>query len=376
MKTRKNITRKQNNRIGVLRCLAICFAAFLVTGCINRSEGGERAAQTERESSPAAEKTFIRHSTGEITFDIESDWTQAEGTHMFFTKEKEQVYGLNGSSPLTSRTPQEFFDDLANYYEKEGQYHITEKTDSLSQWISSEGVACEYGTLYGKLDSALVYTTVLIAPQKNLVLTFEGQAEDKEGNEQALKDTLPQLYESVTFDVGSRDYISSNTFLSEDGSELCLQEDGSFRYYRTENDHESQYYEGTYEVFYGQPAFDKIASMTEYGLTAEELEQMLASNMNGYIPGGSSPMDTLYALDPDRKDDRTRYYVCRDTFYALILHNDKLVLSPEEEKEQGHDTLYIGYYIPELEIADLTNANTGSHFTWTYKGKSEKINAE
>lgn len=362
--------------------LAALLAVCLVTGCGNKGKGGENSPQTgaaasetasPRGTSPEKEQDIIRHSTGEVTFNIGADWTQTEGQNMFYTKEQDQVYGLNGTSPLGSKTPQEMFEDLIAYYEMDGRFQMEEKTESLSSWVSEDGVACEYGTVYGKLDSFLYYTKVIIAPQKNLVLTFAGQAAGQEGYEQALKDTLSSLCDSVTFDVGAQDDISGNTFLNEDGSELCLQEDGSFRYYRSEDDHENQYYEGTYEVFYGQPAFDKVASMTEYGLTEEELEQTLSSNMNGYLPGGSSPMDALYGLDGDKKDNRTRYQVCRDTFYALILHNDKLVMSPGEETEQGHDTLYIGYYIPELEAADLINANAGSHFTWSNKGKSEKV---
>ena len=62
----------------------------------------------------------------------------------------------------------------------------------------------------------------------------------------------------------------------------------SYRYYRSEDDHENQYYEGVYEVYYGQTAVDKVVSMTEYGLTEEELNQVLSANMNGYVPGGST----------------------------------------------------------------------------------------
>lgn len=144
----------------------------------------------------------------------------------------------------------------------------------------------------------------------------------------------------------------------------------SYRYYRSEDDHENQYYEGVYEVYYGQTAVDKVVSMTEYGLTEEELNQVLSANMNGYVPGGSTPGDYLY-YEGVLEDTRERYTVCLDTFYAVILHNQRLVYSPDNVREDGNSTLYIGFYIPELEMADLTNCNALSHTQWTFQGESD-----
>ena len=122
-------------------------------------------------------------------------------------------------------------------------------------------------------------------------------------------------------------------------------------------------------MYYGQSAMDKVASMTEYGLTMEELEQVLASSMNGYIPGGSRPSDYLYAMG-ELEDNRKRYQVCLDTFYAVILHNQRLISSPEDVREGGNSVLYIGFYLPELEMADLTNCNAMSNTQWTFQEKT------
>ena len=163
--------------------------------------------------------------------------------------------------------------------------------------------------------------------------------------------------------------LTGNTFLCGDGSQLCLQEGGDFRWYQSAEDHEKPYYEGVYEVRRGQAAMDMVASMTEYGLTMEELERVLAASMNGYIPGESRPIDYLYAMG-ELEDDRERYQVCLDTFYAVILHNQRLVTSPEEVREGGNSTLYIGFYLPELGMADLTNCNAGSNTQWTFQEKT------
>ena len=101
----------------------------------------------------------------------------------------------------------------------------------------------------------------------------------------------------------------------------------------------------------------------------EELERVLAASMNGYIPGESRPIDYLYAMG-ELEDDRERYQVCLDTFYAVILHNQRLVRSAEDVEEGGNDTLYIGFYLPELNMADLTNCNAGSNTQWTFQEKT------
>ena len=62
--------------------------------------------------------------------------------------------------------------------------------------------------------------------------------------------------------------------------------------------------------------------------------------------------------------------MCLDTFYAVILHNQRLVRSPEDVTEGGNSTLYIGFYLPELNMADLTNCNAASYTQWTLQGRT------
>lgn len=98
--------------------------------------------------------------------------------------------------------------------------------------------------------------------------------------------------------------------------------------------------QGVYEGYRGQAAMDKAVFMTEYGLTMGELE-----------------------------DNRTRYDVCRDTFYAVILNNQRLIRSPGDVRE-GSSTLYLGFYLPKLEMADLLNCNAVSYTQWMFQDKT------
>lgn len=311
----------------------------------------------------------ITHSTQGVAFTVSTGWTQMDGSDLFVTENGKEVYGLNGVSALGSYTPQEFYGNLVEYYRTSNQFTELDAPEELTSWISDDGVACQIADLTGYKDSVIYCTKLVIAPQKNMVLTFCGQAHKNTCEPSDVLRSLNILCDGLTFETGNQDYISGNTFLCGDGSQVCLQNDGSYRYYQSEDDHENQYYEGVYEVYYGQAAVDKVASMTEYGLTAEELEQVLSANMNGYVPGGSTPADYLYS-EGMLEDNRERYMVCLDTFYAVILHNQRLVYSPENVREGGNSTLYIGYYLPELGMADLTNCNALSNTQWTFQSET------
>ena len=344
----------------LLGVLASCGAPTDGTEDVANTPGGP--AVSEPETVPGK----VTHSTLGVAFEISPDWMQAEGTDLFYTDQNE-VYGLNGVSPLGSYEPQAFFEELSAYYG--GQFDTFSAPETLTSWQSADGAECLTADLTGVYESVLYCTKIVIAPQKNLVLTFAAQANKDRQEPSFVWLTLNELCNTLTFEIGTRDEITGNTFLCGDGSQLCLQDGGDFRWYQSAEDHERQYYEGVYEVYRGQAAMDQVASMTEYGLTMEELERVLSASMNGYIPGESRPIDYLYAMG-ELEDDRERYQVCLDTFYAVILHNQRLVRSPENVEEGGNSTLYIGFYLPELEMADLTNCNAGSNTQWTFQEKT------
>ena len=343
---------------------AIRSKAFNTLHSSARSSGATSSAETEQ----GLIRNGIDYSAQGVAFTISSEWTQIDGTDLFTTGK--EAYGLNGISALGSYMPQTFYQNLVEYYKTSNQFTNLEVSEELSSWISADGVVCQIADLTGYKESLIYCTKLVIVPQKNMVLTFCGYANKNTREPSTVWRSLNNLCDSLTFEMGNQDYISGNTFLCGDGSQVCLQDDGSYRYYQSEDDHENQYYEGIYEVYYGQAAVDKVVSMTEYGLTAEKLDQLLSTNMNGYVPGGCTSLDYLYSKGVI-KDTRERYTVCLDTFYAVILHNQRLVHSPENEREGGNSTLYIGFYLPELEMADLTNCNALSNTQWTFQRETD-----
>ncbi|MBO5238238.1 MAG: hypothetical protein J6B50_05655 [Lachnospiraceae bacterium] len=300
---------------------------------------------------------WTEYSQDSISYKVDSSWVPfSDEEGVFITTDQKTVYMVQGISPLGSYTPDEFYQSLINRYTS--QYNLIYLDASLSYFTADDNTDCAMATM--KLEENDVYYLIdlIIAKDKNIVVTFASQCAS---DDDARLEPIHSVSQSITYNIGNTDYISGNTFINTDGSELCLNSDGTFNYYRYEGDHENQYYTGTYEVYYGQPAIDKIASMTEYGLTKEELEDTLSANMKGYIPGNNT-LDYLYS------DSSTEYYqVCKDTFYCLILHHEELVNSPDDRSPLSHSTLYFGFYIPELQMADMLNANSATQFQFTLK---------
>ncbi|MCI9331094.1 MAG: hypothetical protein HFG05_02825 [Oscillibacter sp.] len=357
-------------RAWILLLAALMLVALSACGVPPEEDADSTPQEEGVDTGGQEDASYTAYSTQGVAFAVPADWTRAEGTDLFYATGRQEVYGLNGASPLGSYSPQGFYEALVGHYEDTNQFSSLQAAETMDAWQSADGIDCYAADLTGYQDSILYCTKLIVAPQKNLVLTFCGQANaETVGDPSQVWGMLNFLCESLTFEVGTQDEITGNTFLCGDGSQLCLQDGGDFRWYQSAEDHEHQYYEGVYEVYRGQAAMDKVASMTEYGLTMEELERVLSVCLNGYIPGESRPVDYFYATG-ELEDNRERYQVCLDTFYGVILHNQRLITSPEEVREGGNSTLYIGFYLPELGMADLTNCNVGSNTQWTFQEKT------
>ncbi len=294
----------------------------------------------------------VRCTVDEVSFDVPAGWTEIDSYEgAFRSPDGDAAFHLQGVSSLGSNTPQEFYEALLENYRTTHEVISSDVAlTSLSLGDGSEGFVCNMLTY----DGDVFYNIdLLVVPQKNKTITFAAQYKDRN----AAIDVRP-FTESVLIDIGGSDMISGNTFICEDESQLQFAADGSYIYYEAADDPTSAYVSGQYEVFYGQEAMDRVSSMTEYGLTAEELSSTLSFNMNGYLPGDSSLM--YFLSEPPEEV----YHVCLDTFYAVILHNEQFV-EGDEITEIGKDSLYIGYYLHELDMADMVNANTANYTQWT-----------
>lgn len=356
-------------------------AALLVTACFCTGCGfvkafkegvreGVREAMEENASErpesdlPYEEATYnyseampVTCTVGNISFDVDGSWEEMSGFEGTYTSaDQKTVYMLQGTSPLGSYTPDEFFTQLVDMYTAE-EYEVTYSDDSVSPLTAADGTECHVGRIEMLENSVKFCIDVLIAPDKNTVLTFASQCADF-----TVPDTdIRSVTETAVFHIGTDDMISGRSYTVSTGNEIKLQDDGRFFYYAESGNADSDYYTGNYEVYYGQAAMDKLVSMTEYGLTEEELERTLSASMNGYSIGGSMPYEYF---DDDTGSDEEGYLVCRDTFYAVIMNTDTQCISGEESAAEG-TALYLGYYIEELDMFDLVSANTFTYTQWT-----------
>lgn len=293
-----------------------------------------------------------------ITFSVDIAWKPQSGMEgTFFLPDETCAYQLQGISPLGSYSPQDFFDGLVKIYQN--QYTIISADTALSAYTSPDNVECYLGNIKMAMDNDFFDIDVLIAPQKNTVVSFSATCPIDDQD----KVDIRTVSTTTTFQIGDRDYVTGNAFTANDGSELCLRSDGTFANYHYADDYDGERLVGTYEVYYGQSAIDHVAGMTEYGLTADELNSVLLSAQNGFVL--SSGRSTASG------SSNGSFHICLDTFYALILYNEQYIDASNESSEVGTTSLFIGYYIPELQMLDMTNANAANHAQFTYKGPAD-----
>ena len=170
-------------------------------------------------------------------------------------------------------------------------------------------------------------------------------------------------------EVVNENIVIVNRFVVlNDDSEIQMDEDGSFIYYRTKEEYDGDYYKGTYEAYHGQEALDKVVSLEQHGITEEEIDRVIDSTIeSGYRLGDVSGQNSMFYMlenyTGEKYSNAETYDVDKDVFYCIILHNDILYMDGKEE-EIEHDTVYIGYYIEEVGMIDLLNIGTANSAVW------------
>lgn len=117
------------------------FATVFLSSCKNLDR------ETNRNQNPAMQEVLesiadengggepaMRHSTGEVSFEIYLGWSKIEDSECFLDRERTKVYGLNASSPLGSFTPEECFSFLVEHYQDTDSFKLLDQSDSLTQW--------------------------------------------------------------------------------------------------------------------------------------------------------------------------------------------------------------------------------------------------
>ncbi len=322
--------------------ITVFFACVLIVA-IGKTLGFDK---DEKDENVDLSKTiWIDCNVEDVTFQIGSSWKPHEDQEGLYVAEGKYYFGLQGISELASYSPEEFYKELLDVYNSKTM--ILEKDETLKEFVAKDGTECLTATV--KLmnsQSEYLLIDIIIAEDKNRVLTFVGQAKTDSEN-------LPLVHtisESVTFNKGNEDYASGHRLVSDKNNELDLKSNGDFVYYNDTNNHEKEFATGTYEVYYGQEAVDKVASLKEYGLTNDELEEQIKYDMCGYALNGGS----------------VKYHVSKDTFYCFIMHVEQLTNEPNDVEDSDNDVLFVGYYIDELELFHMLNCNVVEYCEFEY----------
>ena len=141
---------------------------------------------------------------------------------------------------------------------------------------------------------------------------------------------LKNSTESVNYDY---EKIMGKSFVMKDESYIVFNKDKTFIWYKTKDDLEDNYYEGTYTVYRGENAIKYISNdLSKYAVTEKEQRDLLKRNEDIKI----------------------------DMYYNLNLVNKKLVMN-KEEKKLDYERHYYGYSNEEYNYFTLLSMDTANY---------------
>lgn len=153
---------------------------------------------------------------------------------------------------------------------------------------------------------------------------------------------IDSLIEDDEFDWGilyQTNAFSGHTFQASDGSVIYFKEDGTYFWYQSDDNHDDNYYSGSYSEYYKHSARDYIVNdLWEYAVTQEELDDYFERNEG----------DTFYN---------------EENFCCLVLHNYVLIVNGESLLDYPYDSNYIGFY--SNGIFDAANMDSGDYTLFT-----------
>lgn len=129
------------------------------------------------------------------------------------------------------------------------------------------------------------------------------------------------------------------SYIAGDGSVIYFYEDGTFIWYQSDDNHDDNYYTGTFAEYRGLDATNQIVEeLTDYDVTQEELIDYFERNAE----------DEYYTLE---------------NFECLILYNESLVADGEYQDISGNISPYMGFYLNGYY--DAANMNSAEYNSFT-----------
>ena len=195
---------------------------------------------------------------------------------------------------------------------------------------------------------------LVIIPDKNFFALFNVVYEPGE----AVPLDIREVVDTATFDLGPSDcnVVAGFSFYDEDWEALIdFTDSEKFVTYLDYDNRDILYSYGTYEFYMGEDAKEHVSEMKEYGLTKEEIEEVMPYHLGQYSEIGNH-------FQGERVEE--------EDFIAIVFELEGAV--DEEGNEKVYDetvaVLYIGFYIQEYDALHLLNCKT---YHWYYLEKEE-----
>ena len=143
---------------------------------------------------------------------------------------------------------------------------------------------------------------------------------------------------------GDEDPFAGYRFVAGDDSVIYFENDGSFLWYQDDEEHEDNYYQGTYTTYCGETAIEVlIYEMTEYGVTQQEMDDYFARNADNHI-------------------------YSEENFIVLTLRTEQAVIDGEEQERVPYERNYMGFFPEDYGYYDAVNMDSGEYvlfvITW------------
>jgi len=359
MKNKKEIIKMKKRKITYM--LVGMLMVGLFSGC-NASEAvtDQRIEEdTNREVNASTEALSKECTYDHITFRIGNDWKEWENREgVYVHADGSSKYMILGTSELGAKfDAEEFYSELVRMYSAEKNMIDQDTGEAMKPYVTADGVEGYIGriSMNKKSDEKNedhFDVDVLVLPTKNYVVTLAAQCDAKA----SLPLDIREITNTVKIDIAAEQVATGSTFYDKNTDTLLdLTDSDRFLLYLFPEKEEGMYVDGTYEVYRGEEAIKQVSSMKEYGLTQEELEEKIKDEYDGYILNGSKEFAEKTTDD---------YFVCKDDFYAIVFDIEKYHDENGNEMDNKQETLYIGYYVEELDTLDMMNCKTLSFYSW------------
>ena len=139
--------------------------------------------------------------------------------------------------------------------------------------------------------------------------------------------------------MGSIKEFAGKKYQANDGSAIYFAEEGTFVWYRSDEEHKDNFYAGEYHMHFGKAGIDYIVNdLPQLGFSEEKMDEYLMHH------DGSA----LYQLD---------------NFCCMVLDNQEITTEGECKKLEAATSYYMGFYAEGFY--DAANMQTHNYVSFT-----------